>query len=259
MNFRELWTYRELLGFLAARDIKVRYKQTALGALWAIIQPLATMVVFTLFLGRLGGLAERSSGPYPVVTFAALLPWQLFAYALSQSGNSMVDNAHLITKIYFPRLIVPLSSILSGLVDFGVAFLVLLALMFGYGVAPSWAIVTLPLFLLLAIATALGVGLWLAALNVQYRDVRYVIPFLTQVWLFATPVAYESKLVPEAYRPLLGLNPMAGVVEGFRWALLKSAPPPGSLLLVSVSVTAVLLVSGLYYFRRMERTFADVV
>ena len=260
VDFREVWRYRELLGFLAKRDIKVRYKQTALGALWAVIQPLATMVVFSVFFGYLGGMGSRSDGPYPVTTFAALLPWQLFAYALAQSGNSMVDNAHLITKVYFPRLLVPLAAVASGLVDFAVAFVVLLALMLGYGVTPSWAILTLPLFLVLAIATAVGAGLWLSALNVRYRDVRYVIPFLTQLWLFLTPVAYPSSLVPERWRPLMGLNPMAGVVEGFRWALLDDAPPPsGAMLGVSVLVTGVLLVGGLFYFRRTERTFADVV
>ena len=258
-DFKELWAYRELLGFFAARDIKVRYKQTALGALWAVIQPVTQMVLFTLIFGYLGGFAKKSSVPYPFVTYASLFPLQRFAYALGQASNSMVENAHLITKVYFPRLIVPLASIISGLVDFGISFVILLVLMFAFGIAPSLAILTLPFFLLLAIATALGVGLWLSALNVQFRDVRYVIPFRTQVWLFVTPVIYQSSSVPERWRPLLGLNPMAGVVEGFRWALLGAAPTPGPLLVVSVGVTAVLLVTGMYYFRRMERTFADVV
>jgi lipopolysaccharide transport system permease protein len=257
IGFRELWDYRELLYFLTLRDVKVRYKQTALGAAWAIIQPVFMMVVFSLFFGKLAGI--KSDGiPYPIFTFCALLPWQLFAHALTESSNSLVANERLITKIYFPRLVVPMAAVLGGLVDFAVAFAILLVMMLYYGIVPGWAIVTLPGFILLAIMTALGVGLWLSALNVQYRDVRYTINFLIQFWLFATPVAYPSSIVPERWRALYGLNPMAGVVEGFRWALLGNKAP-GAMLAVSVAVVIVLLVGGLYYFRRMEQHFADVV
>lgn len=258
IGFKELWAYRELLYFLIWRDIKVRYKQTALGAAWAIIQPFFMMVVFSLFFGRLGKIPSDGI-PYPVFVYCALLPWQLFAFALSESSNSLVGNQNLITKVYFPRLVVPISAVLGGLVDFAIAFVILLALMAYYGIVPGSAILTLPLFILLAIMTALGVGLWLSALNVQYRDVRYTIGFLTQFWLFATPVAYPSSLVPAKWRALYGLNPMAGVVEGFRWALLGKANPPGTLLVVSIVAVLFLLVGGLYYFRRMEQTFADVV
>ena len=258
LGLRELWEYRELLYFLVWRDVKVRYKQTALGAAWAIIQPFFMMVVFSLFFGRLGGIPSDGI-PYPVFVYCALLPWQLFAHALSESSNSLVGNQNLITKVYFPRLVVPISAVLGGLVDFAIAFVILVGMMAYFGIAPTVMIVTLPLFLLLAVATALGVGLWLSALNVQYRDVRYTINFLTQFWLFATPVAYPSSLVPEGWRWLFGLNPMAGVVEGFRWALLGKADAPGPLLAVSVGVVILILISGLYYFRRMEDTFADVV
>jgi lipopolysaccharide transport system permease protein len=257
IGFRELWDYRELLYFLTLRDIKVRYKQTALGAAWAIIQPVFMMVVFSLFFGRLAKIPSDGI-PYPIFTFCALLPWQLFAHALTESSNSLVANERLITKVYFPRLVVPMAAVLGGLVDFAVAFVILLAMMFYYGIVPTWAIVTLPAFILLAIMTALGVGLWLSALNVQYRDVRYTINFLIQFWLFATPVAYPSSIVPERWRVLYGLNPMAGVVEGFRWALLGNKPP-GAMLAVSVAVVIAILIGGLYYFRRMEQQFADVV
>lgn len=258
IGLRELWDYRELLYFLTLRDIKVRYKQTALGAAWAVIQPFFMMVVFSLFFGRLAGV--KSDGiPYPIFTFCALLPWQLFAHALTESSNSLVANERLITKVYFPRLVVPIAAVLGGLVDFAVAFVILLIMMFYYGIVPTWAIVTLPAFIFLAVLTALAVGLWLSALNVKYRDVRYTINFLIQFWLFATPVAYPSSIVPERWRPLYGLNPMAGVVEGFRWALLGTKQPPGAMLLVSISVVIVLLIGGLYYFRRMEQEFADVV
>lgn len=258
LGLGELWESRELLYFLTWRDVKVRYKQTALGAAWAIIQPLFMMVVFSLFFGRLGKMPSDGI-PYPVFTFCALLPWQLFAHALTESSNSLVANERLITKVYFPRLVVPIAAVLGGLVDFLIAFVILLAMMFYYGIVPTRAIVTLPGFLLLAIATALGVGLWLSALNVQYRDVRYTISFLIQFWLFATPVAYASSIVPEKWRALYGVNPMAGVVEGFRWALLGKSGPPGALLGVSVAVVVVILIGGLYYFRRMEAEFADVV
>jgi lipopolysaccharide transport system permease protein len=258
IGFRELWDYRELLYFLIWRDVKVRYKQTALGAAWAVIQPVFMMLVFSLFFGRLGKIPSDGI-PYPVFTFCALLPWQLFAHAVGESSISLVGNQNLITKVYFPRLVVPISAVLGGMVDFAIAFVILLLMIFYYGIVPSLAIVTLPAFLLLAIMTALGVGLWLSALNVQYRDVRYTINFLIQFWLFATPVAYPSSLVPERWRALYGLNPMAGVVEGFRWALLGKSEPPGALLWVSVAVVILLLIGGLYYFRRMEQQFADVV
>lgn len=258
LNLRDLWAYRDLLYFLTWRDIKVRYKQTALGVAWAVIQPFFMMLVFSLFFGRLGGLPSDGI-PYPIFTYCALLPWQLFSQALNESGNSLVANERLISKVYFPRLIIPISSVFAGIVDFGIAFLLLLGMMVYYGIAPGLAILTLPLFVLLAVLTALGVGLWLSALNVQYRDVRYTLTFLTQFWLFATPVAYSSALVPERWRPLYGLNPMAGVVEGFRWALLGRAHPPGALLAVSVGVVILTLVGGLFYFKRMEKTFADVV
>jgi lipopolysaccharide transport system permease protein len=258
IGLRELWDYRELLYFLTWRDVKVRYKQTALGAAWAIIQPLFMMLVFSLFFGRLAKIPSDGI-PYPIFTFCALLPWQLFAHALTESSNSLVGNQNLITKVYFPRLVVPISAVLGGLVDFAVAFAILLVLMFYYGNVPTWAIITLPGFILLAVMTALGVGLWLSALNVKYRDVRYTINFLIQFWLFATPVAYPSSLVPAKWRALYGLNPMAGVVEGFRWALLGKTEAPGAMLWVSVAVVIVILIGGLYYFRRMEQEFADVV
>ncbi len=257
IGFRELWAYRELLYFLTLRDVKVRYKQTALGAAWAVIQPLFMMLVFSLFFGRLAKIPSDGI-PYPIFTFCALLPWQLFAHALTESSNSLVANERLITKVYFPRLVVPMSAVLGGLVDFAVAFVILLVMMFYYGIVPTWAIVALPAFILLAIMTALGVGLWLSALNVKYRDVRYTINFVIQFWLFATPVAYPSSLVPERWRALYGLNPMAGVVDGFRWALLGKQPP-GAMLAVSVGVVVAILIGGLYYFRRMEQEFADVV
>ncbi len=258
LRLGDLWEYRELLYFLVWRDIKVRYRQTVVGAAWAILQPFLTMVVFSVVFGRLARVPSDGL-PYPVFAYCALLPWQFFAHAVSSSGNSLITSERLLTKIYFPRLVIPLAAVLAGLLDFAIAFLVLLGMMTYYGIAPPAAAVTLPVFVLVAVATAIGAGVWLSALNVQYRDVRYTIPFLTQFWLFATPVAYPASLVPERWRPLLGLNPMAGVVEGFRWALLGTAQAPGSLLAVSLAVVLVLLVSGLYYFRRMERTFADVV
>jgi lipopolysaccharide transport system permease protein len=257
IGLRELWNYRELLYFLTWRDVKVRYKQTALGAAWAIIQPLFMMLSFSLFFGRLAKIPSDGI-PYPIFTFCALLPWQLFAHALTESSNSLVANERLLTKVYFPRLVVPIAAVLGGLVDFAVAFVILLAMMFYYGIVPTWAIVTLPAFVLLAVMTALGVGLWLSALNVKYRDVRYTINFLIQFWLFATPVVYPSSLVPDRWRALYGLNPMAGVVEGFRWALLGNKPP-GAMLAVSIVVVLAILVGGVFYFRRMEQEFADVV
>jgi len=258
LKLAELWEYRELLYFLTWRDIKVRYKQTAIGVAWAVIQPFFAMVIFSIFFGQLAKIPSDGI-PYPIFAYCALLPWQLFSHALNESSNSLVANQGLITKVYFPRLIIPVAPVLAGLVDFGIAFLVLIGMMLYYGIMPTFAVFTIPLFLILAVATALSVGLWLSALNVEYRDVRYTIPFLTQFWLFATPVAYPSSLVPESWRALYGLNPMAGVVEGFRWALLGKAEGPGTLLVVSVMVVIILFIGGLYYFRRMEKTFADVV
>jgi lipopolysaccharide transport system permease protein len=258
IELRELWDYRELLYFLTWRDLKVRYKQTALGAAWAVIQPLFMMLVFSLFFGRLAGVPSDGV-PYPVFTFCALLPWQLFAHALTESSNSLVGNQNLITKVYFPRLVVPMSAVLGGLVDFAIAFVILLGMLAYYGLVPGWQILALPAFVLLAVMTALAVGLWLSALNVQYRDVRYTINFLVQFWLFATPVAYPSSIIPAQWRVAYGLNPMVGVVDGFRWSLLGKPESPSAVVLVSTIVVATLLVGGLYYFRRMEQQFADVV
>ena len=257
-NFRELYQYRELLYFLVWRDIKVRYKQTVLGAAWAIIQPFMTMIVFSLFFGRLAGVPSEGV-PYPIFSYAALVPWIFFANGVTGSANSLVGSSHLITKVYFPRLVIPISSVLSGILDFLLAFLVLLGMMLFFGIAPTANIVWLPLLLALAFVAAIGVGLWLSALNVQFRDVRYVVPFLVQLWLFATPIAYPSSVVPEALRPFYALNPMVGVVEGFRWALLNTDTAPGPMVAVSALAALVILVSGVYYFRRMEDTFADVV
>lgn len=259
LQLRELWEYRELLYILTWRDIKVRYKQTALGAAWAVLQPFTIMIVFSIFFGRLAGI--RSDGiPYPIFTFCGLLPWQLFAHALTESGSSLVSGQNLITKVYFPRLVIPFAPVFAGLIDFAISFVILLVMMAYYRIVPTLMIVTLPLFILLALAAALCIGLWLSALNVKYRDVRYTIPFLTQLWLFTTPVAYPSSYITNPnLRALYGLNPMAGVVEGFRWALLGSQDVSFSLLWVSAAVVVVLFVSGLYYFRRMEETFADVV
>jgi len=258
LDLKSIWAYRELLYFLVWRDVKVRYKQTLLGALWAILQPFLTMVVFSIFFGRLAGI--QSDGlPYPVFTYAALLPWQLFAHALSESSNSLVANQQLITKVYFPRLIIPISSVIAGLVDFLIAFVILIIMMLAYGIAPTAAIWTLPLFLLLAVATATGAGLWLSALNVEYRDIRYVVPFLTQFWMYATPIAYSSELIPEKWRWLYSLNPMTGVVEGFRWALLGKSALDVPSLLVSAAVVGVIFITGLYYFKRVESSFADVI
>ncbi len=264
VNLAEVWRYRELLFFLTLRDVKLRYKQTALGVAWAVLQPLLTMAVFTVFFGKLGGLPSDGQ-PYALFVLAALLPWQSFAYALTQSSNSLVAEQRLITKVYFPRLIVPVASVLSGLVDFLVAFGLFLGLM-ALGPVMGWfsvpltpAVLAVPVFVVFAILSALAAGLWLSALNVQYRDVRYTIPFLTQFWLFVTPVAYPASLVPAAYRPLYGLNPMAGVIEGFRWALLGTEAPDWGLMAVSAGAVAVMLAGGVFYFRRMEKHFADVV
>jgi lipopolysaccharide transport system permease protein len=262
LNLRDLWLFRELIYFLTWRDIKVRYKQTLLGAGWAILQPLLQMLVFNLLFGDLAGLPTDGI-PRPVFTYAALLPWNLFSTAISDAGRSLVTSRNMITKVYFPRLIVPLSSILSGVVDFAIAFLILIVMMLYYGITPTAAIWLLPFYLLLSLVTALGVGLWLAALNVHYRDVRYFIPFLTQFWMLATPIAYLAKEVferlPAEWSWVYALNPMVGVVEGFRNALLGSEVYSTGLLWISVLVSLALLVSGLFYFRSMERTFADTV
>jgi lipopolysaccharide transport system permease protein len=258
LNLGELWRYRELLYFLVWRDVKVRYKQTVLGAAWAIIQPFFTMVVFSLFFGRLAKMPSDGI-PYPIFSYAALVPWTFFATGLEQSSNSLVGSANLIKKIYFPRLAIPIATVLSGVVDFALAFTVLLGMMLFYGILPTGRVLVLPFFLLLALVTALGVGLWLSALNVEYRDVRYVVPFIAQIWLFSTPVAYPSTLLSEPWRSIYALNPMVGVVEGFRWALLSSGMAPGTMLAASSLAAMALLVSGAYYFRRMEKTFADLV
>lgn len=262
MDLKELWQYRELLGFYALREIKVRYKQTVMGASWAILQPVMTMVVFTIFFGKLAKI-DSGGQPYAVTTFCALLPWQLFAFALTQSSNSLVDNTHVLTKVYFPRLVMPLASTLAGVVDFLIAFGVFVLIMLGYHfltdweLQVGWQIVFLPLFILLAVMAALSVGLWLSALNLKYRDVRYTVPFLTQMWMFLSPIVYQSSMVPAKWHTLYALNPMAGVVDGFRWALLGQ-DPPGPMMAVSVGATLVLFVGGLFFFRRMEKTFADI-
>jgi lipopolysaccharide transport system permease protein len=258
LNLNDLWEYRELLYFLSWRDIKVRYKQTALGAAWAIIQPFFTMVVFSLFFGKLAGIPSDGV-PYPLFCFAALVPWSLFSNGLNQSSNSLVGSSNLITKVYFPRLVIPLASVICGTLDFLISFIVLLGLMAFYGITPTMNVFWLPFLLMLAFVTALGVGMWLSALNVQFRDVRYVVPFLTQLWLFATPIAYPSSLLPGQWRTIYGLNPMVGVVEGFRWALLGTNTAPGPVIIASSLAALAIFVGGAFYFRRMERTFADVV
>jgi lipopolysaccharide transport system permease protein len=279
LHGRELWNYRELLLFLAWRDISVRYKQTVLGAAWAIIQPFFTMLVFYVFLGKLAQVPSDGV-PYPLFAYTALVPWTFFANGLQESSNSLVGNSNLITKVYFPRLVIPMAAVSSGIVDFVLAFVVLLGMMLAYGRLPTINVIWLPFFIALALGAALGVGLWLSALNVQFRDVRYVVPFLVQFWLFATPVAYPSSIVPEPWHTLYGINPMVGVVEGFRWALLSGSyaspvttwslnrmqplgvlagPLPLPLILTSVVAVVVLVLSGALYFQRAESTFADVV
>lgn len=258
LKLKELWEYRELVYFLVWRDVKVRYKQTALGAAWAVIQPLFSMLVFTVVFGKLAKMPSDGI-PYPLFSYAALLPWNYFAQGLSSSSDSLVGSANLIRKVYFPRLAIPVAAVCGGVVDFLIAFGVLLLMMGYFGVSPTANVMWLPGFLLLAVVTALGVGLWLSALNVQYRDVKYTVPFLVQFWMYATPIVYPSSLLPEPWKTLYGVNPMAGVVEGFRWALLGVKTPPGAMLWVSVAAAVLLLVSGAYFFRRMEKTFADVV
>jgi len=258
LDLAALWQYRELLYFLVWRDLKVRYKQTAIGATWAILQPLMTMVIFTVIFGHFAKIPSDGL-PYPIFAYTALLPWTYFASALSRSSSSVVAEAHLISKVYFPRAVLPLAGTVSGIIDFAVAFPLLLGMMIWYGIMPAWGLLALPLFLLLALATALAVGLWCSALNVRYRDVGYTIPFLTQCWMYASPVAYPVSLVPENWRFVYSLNPMAGVVEGFRWALLGKQGPDFVVMAVSTVVVALLLVGGLVFFKHMERTFVDVV
>lgn len=258
LSLGELWRYRELLCFFVWRDIKIRYKQTAIGVAWAVLQPFMTMLVFSLFFGK---LARIPSGglPYPIFYFSALLPWTYFATALQNATSAIVDNQRLVTKVYFPRLVLPLSSVLSGLVDFGISFLMLIAMMLYYGIRPTATVLWLPAFLFLAVLTALGVGLWLSALNATYRDVKYVIPFLVQFWMFASPVVYSSSLVPAKWRLLYALNPMAGVIDGFRWSLRTNGNPPGRMLSVSAAIVVAVFLGGVGFFRKMETTVADVV
>ncbi len=258
LQLKELWEYRELLYFLIWRDVKVRYKQTALGAAWAIIQPFFTMIVFSIFFGRLGKIPSDEV-PYPIFSFAALVPWTFFSQGLSKASNSLVGSSNLIKKVYFPRLAVPIAAVLSGIIDFVLAFIVLIGMMFYYGIVPTMNVIWLPFLLLLALITSLGVSLWLSALNVRFRDVQHIIPFLTQFWLFATPIAYPSSLLSEPWRTLYGINPMVGVVEGFRWALLGTGTAPGPIIIISSLVAVSLLMSGTLYFRHFEKTFADVV
>lgn len=258
IDLLELWRYRELFYFLVWRDIKVRYKQSLLGAAWAILQPFLTMVIFTVFFGNWAGIPTDDVAK-PVFYFAGILPWQLFQSGVSKAGTSLVSSRNLITKVYFPRMTIPVAPIIAGLLDFFLAFLVLIGLMVFYGVVPTSSLWTTPLFLLLALITAIGVGLWLAGLNVNYRDIGYVIPFLLQVWFFLSPVVYSSTIVPEWFKPFYGLNPMAGVVSGFRWAILGVGQPEAGTLLTSFAISLLLLVSGVFYFRRMEKSFADVV
>jgi lipopolysaccharide transport system permease protein len=259
IDIRELWRYRELVYFLVWRDVKVRYKQTLLGAAWAILKPFLSMVIFTVIFSGLANL-DTDGAPPPVFYFSGLLPWVLFQDGVAKAGNSLVTGSSLITKVYFPRIAIPLASVLSGVVDFALAFLVLIGMMIYYGVRPTGAVWTLPLFLLLALVTSLGVGLWLSALNVQYRDVGYMTPFLLQAWMYASPVVYSATLIPEGWaRIVYGLNPMAGVVQGFRWAILGVGEPPSGLIILSIVMAISLLISGMLYFKRMERTFADVV
>ena len=258
IDFAELWRYRELIFFLTWRDIKVRYKQAVLGVAWAVLQPLLTVAIFTIIFGVL--LKTPSQGlPYPLFALSALLPWQLFATALQRSSVSLVGNANLLTKIYFPRLAIPLSTVFAALVDFGVSLVVLLGVMAYYGFWPGWHILWLPLIIVFTLLTALSVGLWFSALNVQYRDIQHMVPFVVQVWMYASPIVYPTETIPAGvWRMIYGLNPMVGVIQGFRWALL-GGDPPDLTMLISVGVVILLLVSGIYYFRRMEKTFADVV
>ena len=258
VNFSDLWHYRELFFFLVWRDIKVRYKQTFLGATWAILQPILTMIIFSVIFGKLAGLPSDGV-PYPIFTFAALLPWQLFSFALTNSSNSLVNEKNLITKVYFPRIIIPASSIVADLLDFMIALVIFLILMVFYKITITWRLLLIPAFVLIAVLTALSVGLWLTTLNVKYRDIRYVIPFLTQVWLYATPIAYSSSLIPEKWMWLYSLNPMVGVVDGFRWMMIGQKAQFPAYFFISLIVVVILLVTGFLYFKKTEDTFADVI
>ena len=258
LNLQDLWLYRELIFFMTWRDLKVRYKQTLLGASWAILQPFLTMVVFSIFFGNLAKVPSDGV-PYPIFSYTALIPWTLFSKALQDASRSLVANSHMITKVYFPRMILPLSSVIAGVVDFFIAFIVLLGMMVFFHIIPTAKIWVLPFFLLLALITAVGVGLWLSALNVLFRDINYILPFLTQFWMYLTPIAYPSSMVPLKWRVIYALNPMVGVVDGFRWALLGTGQPPGVVAMVSSIVALLLLISGMFFFRRMERLFADMV
>jgi lipopolysaccharide transport system permease protein len=259
LNLRDLWLYRELVFFMVWRDIKVRYKQTLLGAAWAILQPVLTMIALYFLFDRVAKL-PTDNVPYPIFSYTALLPWGLFVTALNQGSRSLTSNHNMITKVYFPKLILPLASVLAGLVDFAVASVILLGLFFYYEVTPAWNLLwVLPFFLLLAVITALGVALWLSAINVKYRDVNYVLPFLTQFWFFATPVAYSAKAISEKWQLVYSLNPMAGVVNGFRWALLGTGDGPNAGLWVSIGISILIFITGLFYFRSMEKTFADTI
>ncbi|HKQ45306.1 MAG TPA: ABC transporter permease [Rhizomicrobium sp.] len=258
LDMAEIWRYRELLYFLARRDIQIRYKQTAIGILWVVVQPVASILVFSLFFGNLAKIPSNGV-PYPLFVFAALLPWQVFSRAMMEASNSLVTDQRLVSRVYFPRILVPLSSVIAALFDFSITFLLFLGMMLYYDIYPSIAILSLPIFLFLMVATAVGVGFWLAPLNIEYRDVTYILPFLTQIWMFLTPVVYPSTLVPEQWRFLYGLNPLVGVVEGFRWALLGTGPGPSPMLFVSGGVAVVLMLTGIVWFRRRERTFTDAV
>ena len=258
LDLEAVWEYRELLYFLVWRHVKVRYKQTAIGVAWVILQPLLTMMVFTVIFSYLVKIPSDGL-PYPIFAYTALLPWTYFSQALTRGGGGLVSNANLISKVYFPRLLIPLASVVTPLVDFGLSFVILLGLMVWYGIVPTWGVLALPLFLLLALMTALAASLFLSALNVKYRDVGYVIPFLTQFWMYASPVIYPVSLVPEKWRLLYSLNPMVGVIEGFRWALLGTKSPDFRVIAVSASVVVMLLFGGIVYFKQSERTFADVI
>jgi lipopolysaccharide transport system permease protein len=258
LRLGELWNYRELLYFFVWRDVKIRYKQTAIGVMWVVLQPLLTMLVFTLFFGKLAKMPSQGL-PYPIFYFAAVVPWMYFSVALVTATNVVVEHKRMITKVFFPRLILPFSAVLSGLVDFAIGFVVLIIFCLAYGIHPTATVLLLPLFLLLAVLTALGVGLWLSALNALYRDVRYLIPFIVQFWMLASPVAYPSSMVPERYRWIYGLNPMAGVIEGFRWALTGRGQAPGAILIASSCMVCVAVLGGLFFFNRMETTIADRV
>jgi len=258
IDLGELWNYRELLGFLIWRDVGVRYRQSLLGAGWAILQPLLTMIIFTIIFGRLAKIPSDGI-PYPIFSYCALLPWTYFTRSIIATSDSVVGKTDLISKVYFPRMLLPLSGVLVGWVDFIIAFSILVLMMFWYGVAPAYGVLLLPLFMLMTMLTALGTGLWLTALNVKYRDIKFVVPFLTQLWMYGSPIVYSTTIIPEKWRSLYALNPMAGVIEGFRWALLGKPAPDWTMAAISLVVILILVLSGICYFRKMERTFADII